>query len=191
MLAEATPQPASATALLLPIFGALGVIVGALITLAGQTAGQRAERRNEIEKLAADLAGSTYLMESGLKGLIGYLELGPEHHSEALAKVHTDAINIEVDRTASLGNQLSIRAASPLRLAAISLANACVDAQNYLHPVVGTGIPDKFENGVAVLCAIGVKREEMIEVARSIHPLTPSERISALWRVLRKKPSDD
>lgn len=191
ILLAAAPGTSTSPSWMIPVFGFIGVIIGGLITIAGQAAGRRAERRNEIEKLAADLAGSTYMMESGLRGLIEYLGLPPEKQTYELGMKHADVITKEVAQTSSLGNQLSIRAMPPLRDAAIELINTCVLAQNYLHPEFGTGRDEGFKDTEARLTEISNKREAMINVARDIHPLTFTERVSAIGLHLRKKPTSD
>lgn len=187
ILLASVPATGTSPSWMIPVFGFVGVIIGGLITIAGQAAGRRAERRNEIEKLAADLAGSTYMMESGLKGLIEYLGLAPEKQTSGLGQKHADVITKEVAQTSSLGNQLSIRAMPPLRDAAIELINTCVLAQNYLHPEFGSGRDEGFKDADARLTEISNKREDMINVARDIRPLEFTERLSTIRERLRRK----
>lgn len=188
IIAEAAKQNDSSTGWFIAMLGGFGVIVGAVITMSGQAATRRAERRNEIEKLAADMAGSSYLLQASFSGLTNYLALDPSQKSQVVGDKHTDPLNIEMDRTLSLGNQLSIRAPQELRHAAIYLVNACVKAQEYLHPVHGTGLVEQYKYADAFLENIANNREFMIDEARSIHPRSISERIRGALAVLRKKP---
>ncbi|MDD0858392.1 hypothetical protein NHF46_12750 [Arthrobacter alpinus] len=180
-LVAAAQQASPVTAFLLPIFGALGVIVGAFITLMGQAAGRRVERRNEIEKLAADMAGSSYLMQASLSGIIAFSALDPIYKTQVAGDKHADALNVELDRTYSLGNQLSIRAPRELRDASICLVNACVKANGYLHLIHGTGRVEQFKFADAFLENIDRNREFMIEHARAIHPKPVLDRIRDAW----------
>lgn len=146
------------------LLGFVGVIIGGLLTIAGQTIGRWAEREHQRRREAAELVASCLMFETSVTQL--YSSLNDESLRdvrEALAG-HITKTSEEFHRRAVMS---AISASGSVRYTATKLQVAMARASNYLNPASQEGRAEKFAQKKFFLESMIVRRDALTRVART------------------------
>lgn len=147
-----------------PALGFVGVVIGGLLTIAGQAIGRWAEREYQRRKEAAELVASCLMFETSVTQLHeSRKDLLPDEVRDALTD-HITETSEEFHRRAVMS---AISASSSVRYAATKLQIAMATASNYLNPASQQGRAEKFVQKKFFLESMIVRRDALTRVART------------------------
>lgn len=147
-----------------PALGFIGVVIGGLLTIAGQTIGRWAEREHQRRREAAELVASCLMFETSVTQLHDSLS------DESLQDVR-DALTNHITKTSEEFHRRAvmsaISASSSVRYTATKLQVAMATASNYLHPASQQGRTEKFAQKKYFLESMIIRRDALTRVART------------------------
>lgn len=146
------------------VLGFVGVVIGGLLTIAGQTIGRWAEREHQRRREAAELVASCLMFETSVTQLHDSL------NDENLREVR-DALTNHITKTSEEFHRRAvmsaISASSSVRYTATKLQVAMATASRYLHPASQQGRSEKFAQKKFFLESMIVRRDALTRVART------------------------
>lgn len=146
------------------VLGFVGVVIGGLLTIAGQTIGRWAEREHQRRREAAELVASCLMFETSLTQLHDSLnDANLRDVRDALAS-HITITSEEFHRRAVMS---AISASSSVRYTATKLQVAMATASRYLHPASQQGRDEKFAQKKYFLDSMILRRDALTRVART------------------------
>lgn len=147
-----------------PALGFVGVVIGGLLTIAGQAIGRWADMEYQRRKEAAELVASCLMFETSVTQLYGSTE-------DVLTKDVRDALTDHLTKTSEEFHRRAvmsaISASSSVRYSATKLQVAMARASNYLNPASQQGRAEKFVQKKFFLESMIVRRDALTRVART------------------------
>jgi hypothetical protein len=142
--------------------GLIGVVIGGLVTAAGQHATRRHEFRQRILEQVTELCSAAHEFQTNANSQLTLLGTAPKE----VIDEHSRRVNESLVAATKCGNTLSVLASGPIQRASVQVVNRIVEAQDYLHPALGDGRAEAFVNREQYLNKVSSARNTLIKLAR-------------------------
>nr|WP_176704899.1 hypothetical protein [Arthrobacter sp.] len=161
------------------LIGLIGVGVGGLMTVTGQSITRRAERLHAMRQEVAQVMGLSHMIRSLY---VAYHADGKA--PEAVKDRYLKQLNADRPEMLKMCQLLMITAPRSISVAARALAETVTAADNYTHPATGEGKGERFKNTLHYGMCISHAEVVLGKVARSYWWF----RWPCLWLNIRNMP---